>query len=252
MAIGRHDVRDPMATAPRIGARSKLTTAILRAVAQLHPLTKLRFAFVGLALALLLPLALLLYAAGERVEEQRRLRHQMVSERIFDELERELTDLLEREAARSSQAYDRQTSPDAWAPFVVSYFVADRFGERPVSSVELTPQRRSALRDALSRWRVIQERTGEPERPTSQGDLPVLPTVPQPKPSRPPSSRARPPAPRSATQQSQSEGAAETSASPKSSPEVLRQLNRAKAARRRAAPASPATEADPLQDYHGY
>jgi hypothetical protein len=82
----------------------------------------LRLAFVALGAVLLTPLGFLLDAVDERIEAQRRLRHDVVAERIFDELERELTTVLESESARPSAAYGEPTRIEAWAPFVVGYF----------------------------------------------------------------------------------------------------------------------------------
>src|SRR4051794_27330780 len=69
-------------------------------------LTRLRIAFVLLAAALLAPLALLARSMELRFEAQRRLRHEIVAERIFDEMERELTALLATESARPTEAYN--------------------------------------------------------------------------------------------------------------------------------------------------
>jgi hypothetical protein len=112
-------------------------------------LTRLRVAFVALGVALLLPLALLVRAASARLEEQRRLKHEVVAERIFDEMERELAALLERERARSSDAYAAtNTRPETWAPFVVGYFVSDRGGARVTAGDLLTAQRAAAVSSA--------------------------------------------------------------------------------------------------------
>lgn len=89
---------------------------------QLRPLTRLRVAFVALGAVLLAPLGFLLSAVDDRIQAQRRLRHDVVAERIFDELERELTAVLESESARPSAAYGEPTRIEAWAPFVVGYF----------------------------------------------------------------------------------------------------------------------------------
>lgn len=79
-----------------------------------------------LGAALLLPLFLLLREAEARFEFQRRLRHEIVAERVFDEMERELTALLEHERTRPSSAYDNpRTRVDRWSPFVVGYFRYD-------------------------------------------------------------------------------------------------------------------------------
>ena len=88
---------------------------------RLRPLTRLRLYFFALGAVLLAPLGFLLSAMDDRVQAQRRLRHEVVAERIFDELERELTLVLESEALRPSSAYEAATRIEAWAPFVVGY-----------------------------------------------------------------------------------------------------------------------------------
>jgi hypothetical protein len=105
-------------------------------------LNRLRLAFVGLGVALLLPLALLVRSAAERLEEQRKLKHQVVAERIFDEMERELAALLEHERARPTSAYGTtQTRVESWDPFVVGYFTRDSGGANVIAGAQLTAER---------------------------------------------------------------------------------------------------------------
>ena len=115
----------------------------------LGPLTRLRLAFVGLGVVLLAPLGFLLGAVDERIEAQRRLRHEVVAERIFDELERELTALLAAESARPSTAYDEPTQVDAWAPFVVGYFKAVPGRVELLAADQLDAARAQRLHEAL-------------------------------------------------------------------------------------------------------
>jgi len=68
-------------------------------------MTRLRFTFVALALLLLLPLGLLVSRALVSLANERELRHQIVAERIFDEMERELTALVRREEDRPFEHY---------------------------------------------------------------------------------------------------------------------------------------------------
>lgn len=85
-------------------------------------LTRLRAGFLLLAAALLF----LLRSVEARLEALRRLRHEIVAERILDEMERELTELLAREGERPTSAYDAtSTRVETWAPFVVGYFRRD-------------------------------------------------------------------------------------------------------------------------------
>ncbi|HTU58807.1 MAG TPA: hypothetical protein VMF89_10245, partial [Polyangiales bacterium] len=101
-------------------------------------LTRLRIAFLLLGAALLVPLALLLRSVDSRLEAQRRLRHELVAERIFDEMEGELTALLSREEARPSDAYvGAGTRVENWAPFVVGYFTRDARGAQIVAKPQL-------------------------------------------------------------------------------------------------------------------
>jgi hypothetical protein len=110
----------------------------------------LRIAFVLLAAALLLPLALLLRSVDSRLEAQRRLRHELVAERIFDEMEGELTALLAREDARPSDAYvGSSTRVENWAPFVVGYFTRDERGVQILAKPQLAPERLHRLEAAL-------------------------------------------------------------------------------------------------------
>lgn len=217
--------------------------ARLERLLPVKPLARLRLAFLALAAALLAPLWALLNAAEERLEVQRRLRHEMVAERIFDELERELTSLLERESQRPSSAYDQHTSPASWAPFVVGYFTADTLGQHYVAEQEIGASRRAALDKAIGKWR-------------SSTRFEPLPDSNVPRLLEGQGSNGEPTSPLGALQSSPwSQGAAAPSAtppeaappSPKSSPEVLRQLNRAQETRR----PSPAKQRDPMMDY-GY
>ena len=113
-------------------------------------LTRLRIAFLLLGAALLLPLALLLRSVDSRLEAQRRLRHELVAERIFDEMEGELTALLSREEGRPSDAYvGVGTRVENWAPFVVGYFTRDARGAQIVAKPQLAPERLHRLEETL-------------------------------------------------------------------------------------------------------
>jgi hypothetical protein len=76
---------------------------------------------VGLLIAalgtlLLVGIGALLAHSLASLREEERLRHQLVAERIFDELERELTDLTLREEARSFVEYRYFYVPEAQLP----------------------------------------------------------------------------------------------------------------------------------------
>ena len=99
-------------------------------------MTRLRFTFIALALLLLLPLGLLVSRALVSLANERELRHQIVAERIFDEMERELTALVRREedrpfehyrsyyVAESSGTSIRSPLADSsFEPFILDYFL---------------------------------------------------------------------------------------------------------------------------------
>jgi hypothetical protein len=141
-------------------------------------LTRLRIAFLALGALLLGALLLFVSSALGRLEHQRELRHRVVAERIFDELERELTAHLVLESARPSSAYDAaQTTPEAWAPFVVGYFTVSD-GYRMVAREKLAPDRVARLEQALSSvWPGPAQSAGIPAQ-VEQGSAPAkLPTV---------------------------------------------------------------------------
>ena len=203
---------------------------------RLKPLTRLRLGFAVLGALLLGPLGLLWSTANQRLETQRRLRHEVVGERIFDELERELTDLLDRESRRPSAAYDGTTRPDSWAPFVVGYFTVKQGEAHVVASTDLPEERRQRMEWAIGRWQ------GRGPARASLGEPPVHAN---PEPSRtrraaPSEGFAREPAP---LPPAPSE--VKSQAVPRTSPEILRQLNRGEEVRQRA-PASDKQEMDPL------
>jgi hypothetical protein len=204
---------------------------------RLKPLTRLRLGFLVLGVLLLGPLALLWSAANQRLEIQRRLRHEVVGERIFDELERELTDLLDRESRRPSLAYDAPTRPDVWAPFVVGYFTLGRAGPEVLAESELAPERRQRMAWALAQWQKRPGTTGPipepslemtPERGKAEGILRPETRAPAPA-----------PAPKSAA-------AVGRPSVPRTSPEILKQLNRAGEVRQQRAPAASKNDRDML------
>jgi hypothetical protein len=85
---------------------------------QLRAITKLRIAFASLGIAVLSAQVWLVGAAEARVDAQRRARHEMVAERIFDELERELSSVIVQE---SNRAVGNIPANGAWSPFVIGY-----------------------------------------------------------------------------------------------------------------------------------
>ena len=75
-------------------------------------MARLRLVFVVLAVALMVPLALLLEQALASVEVEREVRHRAVADRILDEMERELSTWLGREEDRPYAHYRYLFLPD--------------------------------------------------------------------------------------------------------------------------------------------
>ena len=119
---------------------------------------RLRFTIVVAALILCLPLGLLVSRAIRSVEAEQDLRHEIVAERVFDEMERELTAFLRTEEERPFEhyryfyIYDEDApeaalvrSPLADLPketFVVGHFHVDSEGavSTPLVDGELVPK----------------------------------------------------------------------------------------------------------------
>ncbi len=79
-------------------------------------MARVGFLIAALGALLLLGVGGLLVHGLLRIAQEERLRHQMVAERLFDELERELTDLTLREEARSFLEYRYFYVPEAQLP----------------------------------------------------------------------------------------------------------------------------------------
>ncbi len=108
-------------------------------------MTRLRRTFVALAVVLLLSLGLLVWRALVSIRGERDLRHQIVAERVFDEMERELSALVRREEDRPFEHYRSYYAPESNAggavarvrspladppqePFVVGHFLVSPDG----------------------------------------------------------------------------------------------------------------------------
>jgi signal transduction histidine kinase len=104
---------------------------------------RIRIVFALLAVALLVPTGLLVRRALESVEVERAARHRTVAERVFDEMERSLSEFLSREEERPFGQYRFYVTPEgavrgalARSPladppdrdFVVGYFQVDPDG----------------------------------------------------------------------------------------------------------------------------
>lgn len=86
-------------------------------------MNRLRLVFCVLAGLLWLPLLGLVFHALRSAEQEEAGRYQAVAERLFDEMERELTQLLEREQQRPLDDYDFGSGgPNSYATCVLGYF----------------------------------------------------------------------------------------------------------------------------------
>ncbi len=81
-----------------------------------HATGRLGLLLVALGALLLLGIGALLARSLGSLAQEERLRHQLVAERLFDELERELTDLTMREESRSFLEYRYFYVPEAQLP----------------------------------------------------------------------------------------------------------------------------------------
>jgi hypothetical protein len=100
---------------------------------QQRSLNRLRLAFIAIGVVLLTPLGWLLWSFDQRLEAQRRLRHEVVAERVFDEVERELLRFLNEEAQRPNEAFQMGIALDAAAPYVLGYYEKGASGTRDVT-----------------------------------------------------------------------------------------------------------------------
>ncbi len=106
---------------------------------------RLRIVFIVLAALLWLPLLGLVIHALRTLEQEEAGRYKAVAERIFDEMERELTEALKREDERPSQDYALETGrPLSDLPFVLGHFE-----RHPGRGLSHTPFTREA--DAVQR-----------------------------------------------------------------------------------------------------
>jgi hypothetical protein len=180
---------------------------------RLSALNRLRLAFSCIGALLLGPLGLLAHSVNERLEAQRRLRHEVVADRIFDELERELTTVLSQEFARPSSAYDAASigAGDA-VPYVLAYFTTAEGRHALLGGQKSEDERERRAAWALDEWEQRERAAaGNPARAgATTSDESAAPS--RRKSVAEPGTPAAPvkPAP----------------ASPRSSPEILKKLNR--------------------------
>jgi signal transduction histidine kinase len=96
---------------------------------------RLRILFVVFSLTLLAPMAFLVQRALSSVASERTMRHQVVAERIFDEMERGLSRLLDVEESRPLEQGEDEAPPSQF-PFVIGHFQIDPGGGIRVLSVQ--------------------------------------------------------------------------------------------------------------------
>jgi signal transduction histidine kinase len=111
---------------------------------------RLRGALVLLATALVVPAALLVHRALRGAEAERAARHRAVAERVFDEMERALSELVAREEERPVEAFAGAARMTALPPerFVLGYFQVGADGR---VTAPLPPRDAPALA-AVERW----------------------------------------------------------------------------------------------------
>jgi hypothetical protein len=191
---------------------------------RLSALNRLRFAFFGIGALLLGPLTLLAHSVNQRLEAQRRLRHEVVAERIFDELERELTTVLSQELARPSLAYDAASmEAPGGAAYVLGYFTTAGGDPRLLNGPNRDDERERRIRWAFDEWG-RRAKAGSTAPPTNGTPAP-------------PGSAAEPASPAVTGQFEAAPAVAPgrvnpAPASPRSSPEILKRLNRSKQERK--------------------
>lgn len=169
---------------------------------------KIRWTLLLLALGIALPAGLIVQRAIASLELESTFRHEAVADRIFDEMERSLSDFLLREEARLPGDYapaapDRSapnSSPgfaggaglrraafaDSHEPFIVGWFSLDAKGQTRTLAIQPDHAERiaHAIRDALGphaplelRKSVTESVTPAPGRTRSLGDSALLATV---------------------------------------------------------------------------
>ena len=113
---------------------------------------RIRLAVALLAVALAVPLGLLVHRAVQSVALEREQRHRTVAERVFDEMERALSGFLQQEEGRP---FDGYADVEPTAPFAIGYFQIGPDGGISVRgrSGADAPARAALLEGAASRLR---------------------------------------------------------------------------------------------------
>lgn len=113
----------------------------------------LRRRFLLVAVAVLVPVGLLVWRALASVEVEEERRHEVVAERLFDEMERSLSDLLREEDARPVDAPASVTPP-----WVIGRFEVTPDGH--VTASPATPELLAAVGAANGKRADVQQRAG--------------------------------------------------------------------------------------------
>ena len=134
---------------------------------------RIRLLFLAFSLALLGPVALLVHRALQSVTLERQMRHQAVAERVFDEMERSLSRLLEREEERPFDEYAAGIEASA-LPFVLGHFQVDPDGTirafGAAAAAERAGARAEVERLVATYWRAA--RTVPSGQPATVSQLP--------------------------------------------------------------------------------
>ncbi|HVO25704.1 MAG TPA: HAMP domain-containing sensor histidine kinase [Candidatus Margulisiibacteriota bacterium] len=120
---------------------------------------RFRLIFLAFALALLAFVGLLVERALRSIALEREMRHQALAERVFDEMERGLSRLLEREEQRPPGQYTADPQPAPF-PFVMGYFQADPDGGIRTAAVpRASPEAAGEIEGIVNAWRTERRAT---------------------------------------------------------------------------------------------
>lgn len=109
---------------------------------------RFRIFFIIAVVALLGPLALLIERALHSVAIERQMRHQALAERVFDEMERALSRLLEDEEKRPIEQYAGNVAGPT-LPFVIGHFQVDASGNVRAASAPQPERNNEELEQAV-------------------------------------------------------------------------------------------------------
>jgi signal transduction histidine kinase len=121
---------------------------------------RFRISFAIGTLVLLAPLLFLLYRALRSAALERQLGHRAVAERVFDEMERDLSRVLDGEEAQPIDGYGSAAPAEVW-PFVLGRFEVDPDGTVRVAGPTDTDQRAAAA-DEVERLAGAVRPAGQP------------------------------------------------------------------------------------------